>query len=113
MDAQERTRSCFRERPPQVDGVPRGARQICIPMIRDAYDRIWNDAGEVRRYLQSLIDNSPELFPTGIEDGFQLTGHLPESVKMPGIRLRQLRLRNGMTFTLRPSFVMVLMLSFT
>lgn len=106
MDAQERTRSCFRERPPQVDSVPRGARQICIPMIRDAYDRIWNDAGEVRRYLQSLIDNSPELFPTGIEDGFQLTGHLPESVKMPGVRLRQLRLRNGMAFTLRPSFVM-------
>jgi hypothetical protein len=106
MDAQRRTRSCSRERLPQTEGTPRGSRQICIPMTRETYDRIWNDAGEVRRFLQSLIENSPELFPGGIGDGFQLTGRLPESGKMPGIRLRQLRLRDGTTFTLRPSFVM-------
>jgi len=106
MDAQRRTRSCSRQRGPQGEGTPRGSRQICIPMTRDIYDRIWNDPGEVRRYLRPLIESSPELFPRGIEDGFQLTGHLPESAKMPGIRLRQLRLRGGRAFTLRPSFVM-------
>lgn len=106
MDAQRRTRSCSRERTPQAEGTPRGSRQICIPMTREVYDRTWNDAGEVRRYLQPLLECSPELFPQGIENGFQLTGHLPESAKMPGIRLRQLRLRDGRAFTLRPSFVM-------
>jgi hypothetical protein len=75
-------------------------------MARDTYDRIWSDATEVRRYLQPLIESWPEVFPKGIQDGFQLTGHLPESVKMPGVRLRQLRLGDGTTFTLRPSFVM-------
>ena len=106
MDAQRRTRSCSRDQPPPREGAPRGSRQICIPMTRDTYDRIWNDAGEARRYLQPLIESAPELFPAGIETGFQLTGHLPESVKMPGIRLRQLRLKGGAAFTLRPSFVM-------
>jgi hypothetical protein len=75
-------------------------------MTRDIYDRIWSDAGKVRCFLEPLIQDSPELFPAGIQDGFQLTGHLPESAKMPGITLRQLRLRNGSVFTLRPSFVM-------
>ena len=84
MDAQRRTRSCSRQRNPQAEGTLRGSRQICIPMTRDIYDRIWNDPGEVRRYLQPLIESAPELFPQGIEGGFQLTGHLPESAKMPG-----------------------------
>ena len=106
MDAQQQTRSCFRGRLPQGEGVPRGSRQIVIPMVREVYDCIWDDAGEVRRYLKPLIAGSPELFPKGIEDGFQLTGHLPESTKMPGVRLRQLRLRDGTVFSLRPSFVM-------
>lgn len=111
MDAQPRTRSCSRERTPQGESAPRGAKQICIPMTRDLYDRLWNDAGEVRRFLNPLIQTSPELFPAGIEEGFQLTGHLPESVKMPGIRLRQLRLKkNREVFTLRPSFVMSYMM---
>ena len=111
MDAQPRTRSCSRERLPLDESTPRGSKQICVPMTRDLYDRLWNDAGEVRRWLEPLIQASPELFPAGIEEGFQLTGHLPESVKMPGIQLRQLRLKkNGEVFTLRPSFVMSYMM---
>jgi hypothetical protein len=53
-----------------------------------------------------MIDQFPELFPEGIQNGFSFTGFLPASNKMPGIRLRQIRLRDGGSFTLRPSFVM-------
>lgn len=107
MDVQKKTRSCFRESEALEKGTPRGSKQICIPMTRDDYDRIWSEAGEVRRLLDSLIQSSPELFPGGIQYGYHLTGHLPESEKMPGIRLRQLRLRNDAgVYTLRPSFVM-------
>ena len=106
MDAQQRTRSCCRERIPQDEGMPRGSKQICLPMTRDIYDRMWDDPGEVRRFLEPLIHTSPELFPDGMPDGFQLTGRLPESEKMPGVRLRQFRLSNGRVFSLRPSFVM-------
>lgn len=103
MDAQQRTRSCVRKSLPQRK--PRGSRQICIPMTREVYARIWNDPGEVRRFLEPLIQNMPELFPKGIQEGYQLSGHLPESKKMPGIRLRQLRVK-GRAYSLRPSFVM-------
>ena len=87
MDAQQRTRSCAWERMPQDKNTPRGSRQIVIPMTRDVYDRIWGDAREVRQFLEPLIEASPELFPRGIQDGFQLTGRLPDSVKMPGVQL--------------------------
>ena len=105
MDAQQRTRSCTRQPLLRGQATPRGSKQICIPMTPDVHDRIWNDAGEVRRFLEPLIRAMPELFPAGIEDGFQLSGHLPESEKMPGIRLRQL-LVQGNAYRLRPSFVM-------
>lgn len=105
MDVQQRTRSCIREDDSRRPTVPRGARQICIPMTRDVYDRIWNDVGEVRRFLAPLIEAHPQLFPPEIEQGYQLSGCLPESKKMPGIRLRQLRVRDK-AYTLRPSFVM-------
>jgi hypothetical protein len=75
-------------------------------MDRETYDRLWNDAVAMRQYLGELLKSCPELFPVGTEHGFQLTGHLPESTKMPGIRLRQLRLTQGGVLTLRPSFVL-------
>lgn len=105
MDAPQRTRSCSRQPTPQDEATPRGSRQICIPMTSDIYHRIWDDAGQVRRFLEPLIHTSPELFPQGMQDGFQLTGRLPESAKMPGVRLPQVRLADGRVFTLRPSFV--------
>lgn len=105
MDSQQRTRSCTRQPRLRGPGAPRGSHQICIPMTRELYDRIWNDAVEVRRYLEELLQSLPELFPKGIQDGYQLSGHLPESEKMPGIRLRQLRLSQRV-YSLRPSFVM-------
>jgi hypothetical protein len=74
-------------------------------MTRDIYDGIWNDAAKVRFFLTPLIQTMPEVFPPGMEDGYQLSGHLPESVKMPGVRLRQVRVQ-GDVYTLRPSFVM-------
>ena len=48
---------------------------------------------------------SPELFPAELLNGYRLTGRLPESKKLPGIRLRQLRHEQSV-YTLRPSFVM-------
>jgi hypothetical protein len=106
MDACQRTRKCMRGRTGQGWTRPRGAKQICVPMNREVYNRLWQDATAMRRYLDTLLASCPELFPPGIEHGYHLTGCLPESKKLPGIRLRQLRLRDGRVFTLRPSFVL-------
>ena len=110
MDAPRRTRRLNREPSPRGLQPPRGAKQICIPMERPEFERMWRDAKQLRRFLDALIEASPELFPRGIEQGYHLTGRLRESRKMPGIQLRQLRLkRDGSVWTLRPSFVMTYM----
>jgi len=113
MDARQRTRNCVRARTEQGTALPRGARRICLPMDRQTYDRLWHDPAAMRQYLEDLLKSSLELFPAGIEHGFQLTGRLPESKKLPGIRLRQLRLADGRVFTLRPSFVLSYMAGVT
>lgn len=106
MDVPQRTRRCCRMRPPDVGKRPRGAQQIVIPMDRATYDHLWHDAAAVRQRLHELLHTAPELFPPGMATGFQLTGRLPASRKLPGVRLRQLRLADGRAFTLRPSFVL-------
>jgi hypothetical protein len=105
MNNQGRTRSCNRNRSKPTSFTPRGSKQICIPMTRELYDEIWHDAEPVRALLERLIAESPEVFPDGICAGYRLTGRLPESKKLPGIRLRQVRL-SGEVYSLRPSFVM-------
>ena len=104
--ATKRKRTCRRTRTVATVQTQR-ASQICVPMDRELYDRIWRDVAGLRKFLEGLIAVSPELFPAGIEEGFVLSGTLPESKKLPGIRLRQLRLKTGerRAFSLRPSFV--------
>ena len=97
MDAQQRTRSVQKQ--PKVDNdrstlTPHGSRQVVIPMTCDEYDDVWDHPVKVRGWIDPLIERYPEIFPKTIEDGYQLHGHLPESKKMPGIRLRQLKLGN-------------------
>jgi hypothetical protein len=106
MDVPQRTRSCCRMRSTGNAQRPRGTKQIVIPMDRAAYDRLWHDPAALRQRLHQLLRDAPELFPPGMAQGFQLTGRLPPSKKLPGVRLRQLRLADGRAFTLRPSFVL-------
>jgi hypothetical protein len=104
-DTDRRTRTCTRARNASSSTTAKGSKQICIPMDRQQYAQVWSDAIAVRSILDSLIVESVEIFPSSIEQGYQLSGQLPESKKMPGIRLRQIRLQSGV-YSLRPSFVM-------
>jgi len=93
--------------------LPRGAKQICVPMDKALYDEIWHDPHLTRKFIEDLLVSHPDLFPPGTENGFAFHGRPAESRKLPGIRLRQFRLKSGKTFTLRPSFVMPYMAGFT
>ena len=104
MDAQAQTRSCDRNRDKVGKLTSKGCRQICIPMTREQYDDTWNDLASVREYLKPLICDYPEMFPATVADGNQLRGYWPESKKLPGVRLGQIRTHDGV-YTLRPSFV--------
>ena len=106
MDNFKQTRSCIRDCSRSESLISsRGSKQMCIPMNREQYEQIWKDSQKVRKYLDSLLRESPELFPSSVQQGYRLTGRLSESKKMPGIRLRQLRTIEGV-YSLRPSFVL-------
>ena len=107
MDSQQRRRNVQRNRQ-EADpekSASYGSRQICLPIDREQYDDIWDDKRKVRSWLDQMIEKHPEIFPKSISDGYALAGRLPESKKMPGIRLRQIRI-NGTAYSLRPSFAM-------
>ena len=65
------------------------------------------------------MDEFPELFPATVEQGYKLHDILPESKKMPGIRLRRITVvcaDNPLeedVFTIRPSFVLPAMTGYT
>ncbi|MGF1523048.1 MAG: hypothetical protein ACFBSF_12095 [Leptolyngbyaceae cyanobacterium] len=99
------TRSCQRHRSAPKASTARGSKQICLPMSREQYDAIWADAQQVRTFVEKVWAESPELFPGAIANGYRLTGRLPESKKLPGIRLRQVRIQEQV-YSLRPSFVL-------
>ncbi len=106
MSEKKTIRSCIRSRAAERKIPCRLHRQICIRMEREDYNRIWGDAKKVRGVIEEAMRESPELFPKAmVQEGYRLTGFLPESQKLPGIKLRQVRV-GKVNYTLRPSFVM-------
>jgi hypothetical protein len=110
MDAPRQTRRLNRDKLAGSDQVPRGGRQIVIPLSREQYRKFWGSAAQVRQYLDEWFQIAPELFPPGFEQGDALHGTGRESRKMPGIRLRKIVLAEQSSFWLRPSFVMSYMM---
>jgi len=81
----------------------RGHRTICLPIAEDAYQQIVNDPGAFRRTIEEHYRRMPELFPQDFE-GFQLMGHRVSAKQ--GVTIRRLRLKDGTTYSIRPSFLM-------
>ena len=79
MDARPKTRQVDRERKTPSTQVPRGAKQIVIPMTQQQYDDIWHDADRVRRFIEQCARSAPELFPAGFDQGYCLHGFGRES----------------------------------
>jgi hypothetical protein len=105
MAAQPKTRRVHRERTAPAPQLPRGAKQIVIPMTRPQYDVTWHQADRVRAYLAGWAEAAPELFPAGFDRGYCLHGFGRHSRKLPGVRLRKIVLSDGASYWLRPSFV--------
>ncbi len=79
-------------------------RTICLPVSEEEYPQVVDSPTECRRFLDDRYANMPELFPEGFEDGYEMKDSY-WSRKMQ-LRLRRIELRNGVAYTLRPSFVM-------
>src|SRR5215213_3560491 len=105
MDARPKTRQVNRERNASAPQLPRGAKQIVIPMTRPQYDEIWHDAQRTRAAVAQWVQAAPELFPPGFDRGYCLHGFGRPSRKLLGIKLRKLVTAEGDSYWLRPSFV--------
>jgi hypothetical protein len=105
MDARPNTRRVNRERKPTPPQLPRGAKQIVIPMTRQQYDEIWHDPRRIRASVAEWARSAPELFPAGFDRGYRLHGFGRRSRKLPGLRLRKIVTADGSAYWLRPSFI--------
>lgn len=109
MSSPDRKRNCSKDR--EFDPLSNRSRQICLPVEREEYDRILFDVKAFRNYLDGILEQYPELFPATIQQSYNLHDILPESRKLPGVRLRRIMVaaKDGDgedVFSIRPSFVM-------
>ncbi|MDQ2877433.1 MAG: hypothetical protein M3Y33_22545, partial [Actinomycetota bacterium] len=82
----------------------RGSHSICVPAAEGEYAAIVQDPERFRQWLAEAAGRSPELFPEGFGRGFRMKDVYVS--KKLGIRLRRIELRDGRSYTVRPSFVM-------
>ena len=85
-------RKCSKEK--TFDSLTHMTKRICIPISREEYEQILPDIVELRKYLDNMIAQYPELFPSSINEGYKLDGFLTESKKVKDIRLRVVSLYN-------------------
>lgn len=92
-----------REQPPPS----RKSKHICLPFESEAqYQQCVSQPSQYRQYLAKLLEQSPELFPQAMTQGYRFHDRY-QSRKQPELSLRRIKLKaSGEVFTLRPSFVM-------
>lgn len=95
------------------------ARQIIVPLNKEAHELILGDAELCREWLERMIVQYPERFPVDIQVGYTLHSILPESKKMPGERKRRIELKardekgRRQVYTIAPSYLMPHMTGYT
>jgi hypothetical protein len=82
----------------------RGHRTICLPVSEDAYAQAVNDPTAFRRLLDEGFRTMPELFPPNFAQGYELKDERM-SVKQR-LPIRRVLLKDGTTYSIRPSFLM-------
>ena len=85
-----------------------------MPLGEPEYREIVETPLLYRNWVDESYIEYPELFPQEMADGYKLHGKLPESKKLPEIRLRRIKLSaNDEVYTIRPSFVLPYMVGYT
>jgi hypothetical protein len=82
----------------------RGHRTICVPISEEAYPQIVNDPQQFRRTLDECFRQMPELFPKNFAAGYQLKDDR-RSAKQD-VPIRRIVLNDGLSYSVRPSFLM-------
>jgi hypothetical protein len=92
---------------PAADRTTEPAREpktICTPCSQPQYERIIDDPGLFREFLDRQIEATPELFPPEINRGYRMKDTYTS--RKTGWKLRRIDLRNDESYSLRPSSLM-------
>ncbi|MEO8395882.1 MAG: hypothetical protein ABI700_23000 [Chloroflexota bacterium] len=82
------------------------SRRIVLPIDRDDYHEVVQDAGVFRAALDATFQQYPELFPAEMEQGYKLHD-LRTSQKLSELQVHRIRLnRSGVVYRVVPSFVL-------
>ena len=79
-------------------------RTICLPFCDKEYGKIIDDAEQFRHSLDCIYEKMPELFPSNFLQGYQLKDS--RMSKKLNIKIRRIELRDNISYSIRPSFVM-------
>jgi hypothetical protein len=80
----------------------RGPKTICLPCSQEQYERIVEDPVRFRESLDRPSAATPELFPPEIRRGYRRKDL--STSRTTGWKIRRIDLRNGESYSVRPSF---------
>ncbi|MGB7214505.1 MAG: hypothetical protein WBE98_05630 [Gammaproteobacteria bacterium] len=86
-------------------------RTICLPIGEEEYQRMIDDAPQFRGLLDCCYDQMPELFPKNFSQGYELKD-CRVSAKTQ-VKIRRIELRDGTSYSVRPSFLLPYMTGMT
>jgi hypothetical protein len=87
----------------------RGHRTLCLPIAEEVYRRIVAVPAEFRRELDDCFRRMPELFPANFAQGYQLKDDRSSAKRK--IPIRRIITRDGIAYSVRPSFLMPYMVA--
>ena len=76
MDAPKQARVLNRNRSADPPQPQRGEKQIVIPMTREQFDQCWHDPSKMRKIVDRIMAESPELFPACLLNGYAFMASL-------------------------------------
>jgi hypothetical protein len=82
----------------------RGHATICLPFGEDEYEALVDDPKRFRERLDACFAEMPELFPEGFAQGYSMKD--ARTSRKQDVSLRRIVLRDGRSYSIRPSFLM-------
>ncbi|MEM7531902.1 MAG: hypothetical protein AAF639_06995 [Chloroflexota bacterium] len=101
-----RTRNLKQEKK-EISTKPPGHKTICLPIGETEHKESFTDPKAYRELIDRCYEKHPELFPSGMSEGYTFHDKRKASAKLPDVQLRRIEVKSTQdAYTTRPSFVL-------